>query len=119
MRVLLLASFTPINAQPAPEFVQQAYALADRMSVCAYTQPLGLFDEQVWQSGATLEAVSNVLLLPQIPPRLQNALFMLLNNSFEKTPVIVDSCFDDHVSSFYVVPNQARPETRELTLPYA
>jgi predicted alpha-1,6-mannanase (GH76 family) len=51
---------------------------------------LGLFDEQVWQSGATLETLANVLLLPQVPPRLSGALLTLLNTSFEKTPVIVD-----------------------------
>ncbi len=75
---------------PAPEYLTQAFSLADRLSACAFSPSLGVFAEQLWQSGATLESVSSVLLLPQLAPRLRSTLTALLNASFAATPVIVD-----------------------------
>ena len=89
---LLLA----VRAAAADPFSAAAFVLADRLTECSFSPALGFFPaEQLWQSGATIETLSNVLLAAP-PPRLGSALQAALAASFAKTPVIVDNCFDDH-----------------------
>jgi hypothetical protein len=91
----------PSEFRRRPPPTQQAPTTTS-VAFCAHPQPrssppLGVFAEQLWQTGATLESVSSLLLLPQVPPRLQAAIVETLNNSFQKTPVIVDSAFGQRV----------------------
>ena len=82
-------------------FAARALSLADRLATCAYAPAQGVFPtEDLWQSGNTLEALSTAVLLaraaPALAPGRAAQWAALLNNSYEKTPVIVDNCFDDH-----------------------
>lgn len=93
------------SAAPAPQldYAARAFALADRIVTCAYAPPLGVFaTEALWQSGNTLESLSSAIALLRdgvgeaAAPGRVAAWLGVLNNSFAKTPVIVDNCFDDH-----------------------
>ena len=90
------AAAAPAPAAAAAEYAQRALFLADRMAACAFAPALGVFlDEQLWQSGASLETMANALLADP-PPRLRADLAAVFAAAFSKTPVIVDNCFDDH-----------------------
>lgn len=90
--VLSLSLVSAIAASAGSPFTPAAHILADRLTECSYAPNLGFFlGEQLWQSGATMETISNTL-LSSPPPRLQAALQAVLAGSFSKTPVIVDNC---------------------------
>jgi predicted alpha-1,6-mannanase (GH76 family) len=93
MRLATALALCASTAAAAPSYyAPAATVLADRLTACSFSPPLGIFvGEQLWQSGATMETVANVLLASP-PPRLQAALQQLLNASFDRTPVIVDNC---------------------------
>jgi len=91
------------SAAPQLDFAARAFAQLDRLVTCDYSAPLGIFPlEALWQSGNTVEAVANAVALLRdgtgeaAAPGRVAAWLALLNNSFAKTPVIVDQCFDDH-----------------------
>jgi hypothetical protein len=93
------------SAAPAPQadYAARAFALLDRLVTCDYAEPLGTFPtEALWQSGNTLEALSTATALLRdgtgeaAAPGRVAAWLALMNNSFARTPVIVDQCFDDH-----------------------
>eukprot|EP00759_Apiculatamorpha_spiralis_P001451 PhF_6_TR10541/c0_g2_i4/m.16683 len=72
----------------------RAAAGMDRLVTCSYSTPLGMFiGDQEWQTGNTLETLGNLL---KLSPSLQPRFASVLSNSFAKTPVVVDQCFDDH-----------------------
>jgi hypothetical protein len=93
MLLVLCALVATLGATADTEnYALSATILADRMATCSFAPALGVFvGEQLWQSGATMETVANVLLSGP-PPRLTAALQQLLNTSFARTPVIVDNC---------------------------
>jgi len=90
------------SSPPQQDYAARAFALADRLVTCAYAPPLGVFaTEALWQSGNTLETLSSTIALLDVvgeaaAPGRTAAWLAVLNNSFAKTPVIVDQCFDDH-----------------------
>ena len=90
------------NAAPQRDYAARGLALLDRLVTCDYAAPLGVFDtEALWQSGNTIESLANAIALLQdigeaAAPGRGAAWLALLNNTFAKTPVIVDQCFDDH-----------------------
>lgn len=92
-RVPLFLTF--LGCATASLFARAAF-LADKLATCRFVPAVGLFDDLVWQSGSTLESLSNLMVLvggaALTPARWEG----VLNTSFDKTPVIVDNCFDDH-----------------------
>ena len=97
MAFLLLASTFAAAAGAAPSsLLARASFTADTLATCRFFPAVGLFDDLVWQSGSTLESLANLMVIrggaAASPPRWE----ALLNTSFDKTPVIVDHCFDDH-----------------------
>jgi hypothetical protein len=94
-----IASASSALSAPPSEYSARAFALLDRLVTCDYTALTGTFPtEALWQSGNTLEALSTALLSvdEDVAPRRAVAWRAVLNESFAKTPVIVDNCFDDH-----------------------
>ena len=87
------ASFSAALPPAGSEVRGRALALADRTVACVYTNATGLFrGEALWQSGNTIETLANAALLAGEPRKW----YALFNNTYAKTPDIVDNCFDDH-----------------------
>ena len=60
---------------------------------CFYNSFTGIFDfELLWQSGNSIETLSNVYKDIPIP----NSWDISLRNTFNKTDEVVDNCFDDN-----------------------
>jgi len=91
MPFLFLFASSFIHGQAS--FMSLSHGAADRIITCQYSEALGIFGEQLWQSGATLESVSSVLMLNP-PTRLKSSLLGILSNTYSKTPIIVDNCFE-------------------------
>jgi Glycosyl hydrolase family 76 len=79
----------------ALSFINRAGMVVDRMTMCYYNKTIGIFSyEALWQSGNTIESLSNYLLLTNQGGT--PAYVSLIENTFQITPVIVDNCYDDH-----------------------
>lgn len=97
MAYLLLASTLAATAAAAPSsLLARASFTADTLATCRFLPAVGLFDDLVWQSGSTLESLANLMFIRGGAAASPSRWEALLNTSFEKTPVIVDHCFDDH-----------------------
>ena len=94
--LLFLLFLAWIHCDASQDYLPSALILGDRLASCSFSPSLGVFVEQLWQSGATLETVANVQLLSPPGSRQRTALTELFAQSFARTPVIVDNCFDDH-----------------------
>jgi hypothetical protein len=96
MRVASVLLASVFSARVTASLFPRASFLADKLATCRFLPEVGLFDDLVWQSGSTLESLANLMVLTggaaSAPARWE----AVLNTSFEKTPVIVDHCFDDH-----------------------
>lgn len=90
-------SSLPSSSSSSPlttEFQLRSQFLADSFVCSYYSQPLGIFpSEALWQSGNTIETLSNLMLeLSGIPSTYND----LIYNSYLRNPPVVDTCFDDH-----------------------
>ena len=84
------ASSSSLNVS---QFSARAFYLADILATCQFDPLIGLFNDLVWQSGSTLETLSDVMTQTTvIPARWADVLSVM----FVKTPAVVDHCFDDH-----------------------
>ncbi len=79
-------------SESASPFQIRSLAEMDRLVTCNYQPLTGDFSgEGLWQSGNTMESLANVELYFNNTRWLSN-----IEISFERTPIIVDHCFDDH-----------------------
>lgn len=67
-------------------------ATAARMNHCSYVSLGGVWLEALWQSGNTLEALANLAIANGNSSEYDR----IFENSFARTPAVVDKCFDDH-----------------------
>ena len=83
-----------VNSNKVNEGAKVRALLAANHLKCDYLRYNGYFNfELLWQSGNTLETLSNYVssgIYKEIS--IKN----ILDNTFEKTPVIVDNCYDDN-----------------------
>lgn len=87
----------PVLESPPSANSVRALALADRLVTCNYSPVLGVFDgEALWQSGNTIESLSNLIALCEDSQQNASRWVGVLASTFANTPVIVDNCFDDH-----------------------
>lgn len=97
-RVSLPLSPEPARAVPAPSTLPRAAFVADFLVTCHFFPALGLFDDLEWQSGSTLETLSDVMVElaagggPSPPARW----LAVPATMYDKLPAVVDNCFDDH-----------------------
>jgi hypothetical protein len=73
----------------------RAEAMAERLVTCNFSPSSGTFDdgEALWQSGNTIEALSNLMLAdPALVPQYSQ----VLEAAYQRTAPVVDTCFDDH-----------------------
>ncbi len=89
------ATTTTTAAAPATQpndMLVRAMLQADRIAVCSYDQKSGFFDgEGWWQSGNTIESLSTLMIAANSPRWVG-----LIENTYQRTPDIVDNCYDDH-----------------------
>ena len=73
-----------------PTYGVRALAGIDRLVTCSYNASTGIFPgDALWQSGNTLETLANYMVAAN-----SSKWNSLLENTFAKTPVIIDNCFD-------------------------
>ena len=95
------ASFPTTNSSHG--LAVRAFLQAERLATCSYLSDSGTFPlEGEWQSGNTLEALAEAVLLLQrtaavAAPGRDVTWSAVLANSYAKTPdVFGGDCFDDH-----------------------
>jgi predicted alpha-1,6-mannanase (GH76 family) len=81
------------SASSVSQYTYRATILADSFSQCLFQPIFGnpWPQEDLWQSGNTLEAMANLMILTN-----SSRYSALMHETFINTPVIVDNCFDDH-----------------------
>lgn len=91
----LLLSTSTFSLADTKGYGARAVVTADRITRCTYDVDAAVWvGEALWQSGNTLESLSNLALANQT---LNQTLFRsLLTNSYLRTAPVVDKCFDDH-----------------------
>jgi hypothetical protein len=98
-----MLSLAALARSELTDFGGRAALIADTVATCHFLPLIGLFDDLVWQSGSTLETLSDIAALAHDgaaafppgwmpPPRWSE----VVDTMFVKTPVIVDNCYDDH-----------------------
>ena len=86
-RAFIAASAAVATAQPRPRFAVRAVATAGQLVESSYDAATGVFrNEDLWQSGNTLEGLANLMIAS--PSALTNY-SSLFANTFALTPVIV------------------------------
>eukprot|EP01126_Amoeba_proteus_P022678 TRINITY_DN2286_c0_g1_i1.p1 TRINITY_DN2286_c0_g1~~TRINITY_DN2286_c0_g1_i1.p1 ORF type:complete len:353 (-),score=37.26 TRINITY_DN2286_c0_g1_i1:242-1300(-) len=74
------------------DYLQTALSAIDVLVKNHYSNVEGTFNgELLWQSGNTIETISNAMILSN-----STTWALILSNTYQKTPVVVDTCFDDH-----------------------
>ena len=95
-RLLPLVLATGVAAAAAatsPRFAVRAAATAGQLINCSYDASSGVFaNEGLWESGNTIESLA----ISMMADSVANNFTALFTNTYLRTPIIVDSCFDDH-----------------------
>lgn len=94
--VLAAAAACAAAAGAGSYYSLRAQQAADQIVACAYDANAGTFlNEELWQSGNTIESLSHLLALAPTSARAVQWTQLLLN-TYLRTPPVVDNCFDDH-----------------------
>lgn len=97
MRVLALTAAAVAVANAAdPQLMLRATWLAETMVQCDYDENGGVFpSDALWQSGNTVETLANYMAVSNTSSA-SSLVQTLLANTYLRTPIVVDNCFDDH-----------------------
>ncbi len=94
MGLFILVICLAVSCAAADPFTVRALAETDRLITCTYDRLQGVFvGEGLWQSGNTVETLANMIIAGKGPAAEWAT---ILENTYERTPVIVDQCNDDH-----------------------